>query len=74
MRTSQHHLSTLRESAADFSLARDYIEGFATGLRGGDTIHLAIAANQGAKKIPTLDIGLLAAGKRLELPVRVGSK
>jgi hypothetical protein len=65
-------MSTLRESVADFSLARDYIEGFATGLRGGDAIHLAIAANQGAKKTPTLDIGLLAAGKHLALPVTRG--
>lgn len=56
-------------TVADFSLARGYIERFSTTLRGGDALHLAIAVNQGAKKILTLDGRFLDAGKRLELPV-----
>jgi hypothetical protein len=51
---------------ADFSLARDYIERFSTTLRGGDALHLAIAANQGAKKILTLDPGLLDTRRHLD--------
>ena len=67
-------LNVLTPTVADFSLARDYIERFETGLRGGDALHLAVAANQGAKTILTLDSGLLDAGKLLKLPVTRGIK
>ncbi len=65
-------LSVLLPTVGDFSLARDYIEHFSTGLRGGDALHLAVAANHGAKKILTLDGGFLDAGKILKLPVTRG--
>ncbi|MFN0316706.1 MAG: type II toxin-antitoxin system VapC family toxin [Burkholderiales bacterium] len=67
-------LNVLAPTVADFGLAREYIERFATGLRGGDALHLAIAANHGAKKILTLDQGFLDAGKLLKLPVTRGIK
>jgi predicted nucleic acid-binding protein len=67
-------LNVLMPTVADFSLARDYIERFSTGLRGGDALHLAIAANHGAKRILTLDGGFLDTGKLLKLPVTRGIK
>jgi predicted nucleic acid-binding protein len=65
-------LNVLMPTVADFALAREYVERFATGLRGGDALHLAIAANHGAKKILTLDAGFIDAGKLLKLPVSRG--
>ena len=59
-------------SAADFAAAAKYLEVPKTGLRAGDALHLAIAANHGARKILTLDAGFIDAGKQLKLPVSRG--
>jgi predicted nucleic acid-binding protein len=67
-------LNVLMPTVADFSLTRDHVERFSTGLRGGDALHLAIASNHGAQKILTLDGGFLDAGKLLKLPVTRGIK
>lgn len=56
----------------DFDLCKQYLRQFDTGLRGGDAMHLAVAANHGAEKIYTLDKKLLRAGKMLGLPVATG--
>ena len=57
---------------ADFTAAAKYLEMPKTGLRAGDALHLAIAANHGARKILTLDAGFIDAGKQLKLPVSRG--
>ena len=59
-------------SAADFALARDFVAHFETGLQGADALHLAIAKNQGAEKILTLDEGLLKAAKLLKVSAARG--
>lgn len=59
-------------SAADYELARIFVAHFDSGLRGGDALHLAIAKNQGADKILTLDINLLKAAKLLKIPATRG--
>jgi predicted nucleic acid-binding protein len=59
-------------SAADYELARSFVAHFATGLRGGDALHLAIARIQGADKILSLDTGLLKAAKLLKIPAARG--
>ena len=59
-------------TGADFAAAGTYLEMPKTGLRAGDALHLAIAANHGARKILTLDGGLLDAGRRVKLPVSRG--
>jgi predicted nucleic acid-binding protein len=59
-------------SAVDFAAAAKYLEVPKTGLRAGDALHLAIAANHGARKILTLDAGFIDAGKQLKLPVNRG--
>ena len=64
----------LAPTAADFAAAAKYLESPKTGLRAGDALHLAIAANHRAKRILTLDEGFLEAGKSLKLPVTRGVK
>jgi uncharacterized protein len=56
----------------DFILAKDYLCNFETGLRAGDALHLAIAANHHATRIYSLDLLLIGAGKVLGLPVTAG--
>jgi predicted nucleic acid-binding protein len=53
----------------DFDTARDYLRRYEMGLRAGDALHLAIASNNGAETIYSLDRGVLKAGGRLRLPV-----
>jgi len=64
----------LLPAAADFAGAAKYLEVPKTGLRAGDALHLAIAANHGATKILTLDAGFIDAGKLLKLPVMRGMR
>lgn len=64
----------LAPTAADFAAASKYLAIPKTGLRAGDALHLAIAANHHAKKILTLDQGFLEAGSLLKLPVTRGIK
>lgn len=59
-------------TGADYAAAAKYLEIPKTGLRAGDALHFAVAANHGAKKILTLDEGCLRAGKVLNLPVTRG--
>jgi predicted nucleic acid-binding protein len=59
-------------SAADYDLARTLLARFDSGLRGGDALHLAIARNQRADKVLTLDEDLLEAAKLLKIPAARG--
>jgi predicted nucleic acid-binding protein len=59
-------------TVADFAAAARYLEMRKTGLRAGDALHLAIAANHRAKRILTLDQGFLEAGKLFKLPITRG--
>lgn len=59
-------------SPQDFVRARQYLQRFETGLRAGDALHLAVAANRGMDAIYSLDKGLLKAGRLLGLPVGTG--
>jgi predicted nucleic acid-binding protein len=75
----QQFEATIAESFAvlvpavdDFELAKRYLAEPRTGLRAGDALHLAIAANNGAEVIYSLDKTLLRAGKTIGLPVRTG--
>ena len=62
----------LAPSREDFDLGRRYLRQYDTGLRAGDALHLAIAANRQVDAIYTLDRTLLKAGRRLRLPVTIG--
>jgi uncharacterized protein len=56
----------------DFELARTYLANYATGLRAGDALHLAIAGNHSADISHSLDRTVLKAGKLLGLPASTG--
>jgi predicted nucleic acid-binding protein len=58
--------------ATDYDVARTLLTHFDSGLRSGDALHLAIARNQGADKILTLDEGLLKAARLLKIPASRG--
>ncbi len=54
----------------DYDLAQEYVANFATHLRAPDALHLAVAHNNGVEFVATLDEGMLAAAKKLKIPVR----
>jgi predicted nucleic acid-binding protein len=62
----------LLPTAADYGLAKRYLGHRLSGLRSGDALHLAVAANNRAQSIFTLDRIMLAAGPALGLPTRTG--
>ena len=57
---------------ADYELARSYVQRFASKLRAGDALHLAIAKNHGAEIFFTLDQGLLSAARLLKVKASKG--
>ena len=59
---------------ADYELAKATIQHFATKLRAGDALHLAIASNHGAQTFYTLDEGLLNAAKLMKVQASRGIK
>jgi predicted nucleic acid-binding protein len=62
----------LLPTADDFELAAEFLRQYKSALRGGDALHLAIASNNRATVLYSLDKTLLAAGRRLGLKVRAG--
>ena len=56
----------------DFDLCVRYLQRYETGLRAGDALHLAIAKNNNAEAIYSLDEKMIRAGKLLGLPVSRG--
>lgn len=64
--------TVLTPGPADFDLAKRFLQDFETGLRTGDALHLALAANHRAEAIHSLDKSLIRAGRRLGLPVEPG--
>lgn len=62
----------LLPGADDFALAKAYLGNYATGLRAGDALHLAIARNIGAEVVYSLDNTMMKAGKLLGVPVSTG--
>jgi uncharacterized protein len=62
----------LSPGGSDYALARRYLRNTDTGLRAGDALHLAIAANHQADDIYSLDKTMIKAGNILGLPVSIG--
>ena len=56
----------------DFDTARRFLADRHSGLRSGDALHLAIASNNAATSIYSLDRTMIAAGQSLGLPMNVG--
>lgn len=59
-------------SVSDYELAKAYIQNFATKLRAGDALHLAIASNNRVTTLYTLDEGLVRAAKLMNVPAGRG--
>ncbi|BBP04824.1 ribonuclease VapC [Sulfuriferula plumbiphila] len=64
----------LAPGVVDYELAKGYIQHFSTKLRAGDALHLAIASNNGANMLYTLDEGFLSAAKLLKVHASRGIK
>jgi predicted nucleic acid-binding protein len=62
----------LQPEIADFNLAKTYLQAYATGLRAGDALHLAIARNSHVDAVFSLDKAMLKAGGPLGLNVSSG--
>jgi hypothetical protein len=56
----------------DYDLAREFLGRYKIGLRAGDALHLAIASNNRATAVYSLDKAFLAAGRRLGLKAGSG--
>lgn len=61
-------------NVADHELAKHYIQNFATKLRAGDALHLAIASNHSASVLYTLDVRLLHAARLMKVRASRGIK
>jgi predicted nucleic acid-binding protein len=66
--------SVLLPETDDFVLARRYLRNHRRGLRAGDALHLAIAANNRATAVYSLDKTFTRAGLELGLPVRTAAR
>ncbi len=64
--------TVLTPATGDFELCKRYLQRYGSGLRAGDALHLAIASNNNAKAIYSLDDKMVRAGKLLGLPVSRG--
>ncbi len=69
---AEDSLHMLVPAATDFGLAREFVAEFATRLRGPDALHLAIARNNDAEEILSLDDDMLFAAKVLNIKARRG--
>lgn len=62
----------LLPTAADYTLARQWLADPERGLRAGDALHLAIAGNSDARTIITFDKKMLRGGRDLGLALSTG--
>ncbi|MBI5816270.1 MAG: type II toxin-antitoxin system VapC family toxin [Nitrospinae bacterium] len=56
----------------DFRLARSFVQKYASGLRAGDALHLAVCSNNKVKTVYSLDKRFVEAGRMLSLPTSHG--
>lgn len=64
---AERSLTVVVPSHADFALAGRYLRRYALGLRAGDALHVAVAANAGAETVYSLDRRMIAACQKLKL-------
>jgi hypothetical protein len=64
-------LQVVTPSREDYILAADYLQAFTSGLRSGDALHLAVAANRQVARLLTLDKGFIEATQGTALPVQL---
>ena len=64
--------AVLDVTSRDFDLARRLLSNHRSGLRAGDALHLAVASNNAAAGVYSLDKVMIAAGQSLGLPMNAG--
>jgi len=64
-------LRVITPTREDYILAADYLQDLKSGLRSGDALHLAIAVNQKATRLLTLDKTFIKAAREINLPVEL---
>jgi predicted nucleic acid-binding protein len=64
-------LTVLVPEKADFRRSGQYLERFDLGLRAGDALHLAVAANHGAKVMYSLDRKLVEISRALKIRAQI---
>ena len=62
-------LTVVIPQSEDYVLAAEYLQEFKSGLRSGDALHLAIAANRGATRMLTLDKALVKSARGIGISV-----
>ena len=70
--TTKRSFAILLPTRDDFDRARAFLRQYKLGLRAGDALHLAIASNNNAETIYSLDKTMLKAGRSLGLPLSSG--
>ena len=62
---------TVSPSRASYVRAAELCTHNSTGLRAGDALHLAVALDEGASRLVTLDRQIVAVVRSLKLPIEV---
>ena len=60
-------LKVFTPTRSDYSKAAEHLGQHFLGLRAGDALHLAVAQNEGAECLYTLDRRLIEAGRKLKI-------
>jgi uncharacterized protein len=68
---ARQSLSVLTPESSDFADAARYCERFKLGLRAGDALHLAIASNNGARLVYSLDRRMVQTARSLKIKAQV---
>ena len=64
-------IGVVTPSRDDYILASDYLQDLKSGLRSGDALHLAVAFNQKATRLLTLDKVFIKAARGIGLSVEL---
>jgi len=70
-RMADESLTILTPGPEDFALAGEYLSRFDAGLQAGDALHLAIASNNNAQRMYSLDQALLKSARKLKIAVQL---
>ena len=62
-------IKVVTPSREDYILAADYLQNLKSGLRSGDALHLAVAVNQKATRLLTMDKVFIKAARGIGLSV-----
>jgi uncharacterized protein len=70
---AEDSLQVVVPTRAAYSRAAEFLGNPVLGLRAGDALHLAVAIDEGAGNVYTLDQKLIVAGRKLKLGIEIAS-